>query len=103
MSEMEQCSKAKIVPPDINVSDVKFFTNYQTDEIFWSLTRIKMLGAKAVEYIIAERNRGGVFISIENFIHRIFRYKLKKYSYWDDPDNADEVTVYLSMPGMLRI
>lgn len=91
MSEMEQCSKAKIVPPDVNVSDVKFFTNYQTDEIFWSLTRIKMLGTKAVEYIIAERNRGGDFISIENFIHRIFRYKLKKYSYWDDPDNADEV------------
>lgn len=92
MSEMEQCSKAKIVPPDVNVSDVKFFTDYQTDEIFWSLTRIKMLGAKAVEHIIAERNRGGNFTSVENFIHRIFRYKLKKYSYWDDPDNADEVT-----------
>lgn len=92
MSEMEQCSKAKIVPPDVNVSEVKFFTNYSTDEIFWSLTRIKMLGAKAVEYIIAERNRGGNFTSIENFIYRIFRYKLKKYSYWDDPDNADEVT-----------
>lgn len=92
MSEMEQCSKAKIVPPDVNVSEVKFFTDYQTDEIFWSLTRIKMLGTKAVEYIIAERNRGGNFNSIENFIHRIFRYKLKKYNYWDDPDNADEVT-----------
>lgn len=92
MSEMEQCSKAKIVPPDVNVSEVKFFTDYKTDEIFWSLTRIKMLGIKAVEYIIAERNRGGSFTSIENFIHRIFRYKLKKYSYWDDPDNADEVT-----------
>lgn len=92
MSEMEQCSKAKIVPPDVNVSEVKFFTDYSTDEIFWSLTRIKMLGIKAVEYIIAERNRGGNFTSIENFIHRIFRYKLKKYSYWDDPDNADEVT-----------
>lgn len=92
MSEMEQCSNAKIVPPDVNVSEVKFFTNYQTDEIFWSLTRIKMLGTKAVEYIIAERNRGGNFTSIENFIHRIFRYKLKKYSYWDDPDNVDEVT-----------
>lgn len=91
MSEMEQCSKAKIVPPDVNVSEVKFFTDYKTDEIFWSLTRIKMLGAKAVEHIIAERNRGGNFTSIENFIHRIFRYKLKKYSYWDDPDNADEV------------
>ena len=92
MSEMEQCSKAKIVPPDVNVSEGKFFTDYSTDEIFWSLTRIKMLGTKAVEYIIAERNRGGHFTSIENFIHRIFRYKLKKYSYWDDPDNADEVT-----------
>lgn len=92
MSEMEQCSGAKIVPPDVNVSDVKFYTDYRTDEIFWSLTRIKMLGAKAVEYIIAERNRGGNFTSIENFIHRVFRYKLKKYSYWDDPDNADEVT-----------
>lgn len=92
MSEMEQCSKAKIVPPDVNVSEVKFFTNYQTDEIFWSLTRIKILGTKAVEYIIAERNRGGNFTSIENFIHRIFRYKLKKYEYWDDPDNTDEAT-----------
>lgn len=92
MSEMEQCSGAKIVPPDVNVSDVKFYTDYRTDEIFWSLTRIKMLGVKAVEYIIVERYRGGNFTSIENFIHRIFRYKLKKYSYWDDPDNADEVT-----------
>mgnify|MGYP000096376706 CR=1 FL=1 len=92
MSEMEQCSGAKIVPPDVNVSDVKFYTDYRTDEIFWSLTRIKMLGVKAVEYIISERYRGGDFSSIENFIHRIFRYKLKKYSYWDDPDNADEVT-----------
>lgn len=92
MSEMEQCSEAKIVPPDVNVSDVKFFTDYRTNEIFWSLTRIKMLGVKAVEYIIAERHRGGDFTSIENFIHRIFRYKLKKYNYWDDPDNSDEVT-----------
>ena len=44
MSEMEQCSTAKIVPPDVNVSGIKFFTDYETDEIFWSLSRIKMLG-----------------------------------------------------------
>lgn len=92
MSEMEQCSEAKIVPPDVNVSEVKFFTDYRTDEIFWSLTRIKMLGTKTAEYIIEERNRNGEFSSIENFIHRIFRYKLKKYEYWDDPDNTDEAT-----------
>lgn len=90
MSEMEQCSKAKIVHPDINVSDVQFFTDYQNDEIFWSLTRIKMVGVKTVEYIVEERQKNGAFTSIENFIHRIFKYKLKKYEYWDDPDNEEE-------------
>lgn len=92
MSEMEQCSTAKIVPPDVNISGIKFFTDYRTGEIFWSLSRIKMLGGKSVEYIIAEREKNGVFTSIENFIHRIFRYKLKKYQYWDDPDNEQEAT-----------
>lgn len=89
MAEMERCSSAKIVPPDINRSGVEFFTDYATDEIFWSLARIRQVGTKTVEYIIAERARGR-FESIENFIHRIFRYKLRKYSYWDDPDNPDE-------------
>ena len=39
MAEMERCSSAKIVPPDINRSGTEFFTDYATDEIFWSLTR----------------------------------------------------------------
>lgn len=90
MSEMEQCSRAKIVPPDINVSMKQFFTDYRTDEIFWSLTKIKMLGDKAAEYMLEEREKNGRFTSIENFIHRIFKYKLKKYEYWDDPDNEQE-------------
>ncbi|WP_416998903.1 DNA polymerase III subunit alpha [Alistipes indistinctus] len=90
MAEMEECSRARIVPPDINLSQAEFFTDYTTDEIYWSLTRIKMVGVKTVEYIVRERERGGKFTSVENFIHRIFRYKLKKYAYWDDPDNADE-------------
>ena len=57
--------------------------------IFWSLTRIRQVGVKTVEYIVSERARGP-FESVENFIHRVFRYKLKKYKYWDDPDNPDE-------------
>lgn len=92
MSEMEQCSSAMIVPPDVNVSQAQFFTDYTTDEIFWSLTRIKMLGKKAVDCIIEERERNGAFLSIENFIFRIFRYKLKKYEFWDDSDNNEEAT-----------
>lgn len=89
MAEMERCSAAKIVPPDINRSGVEFFTDYATDEIFWSLTRIRQVGIKTVEYIVSEHTRGK-FECIENFIHRIFRYKLKKYCYWEDPDNPDE-------------
>lgn len=91
MSEMELCSNAKIVPPDINVSDNTFYTDYQTNEIFWSLSRIKMLGIKATEWIVNERQARGHFTSIENFIDRVFRYKLKKYQYWDDPDDMDEI------------
>lgn len=92
MSEMELCSNAKIVAPDINVSGDTFLTNYETNEIFWSLTRIKNLGAKATEWIVNERKTRGDFTSIDNFIDRVFRYKLKKYQYWDDPDNPDEAT-----------
>lgn len=90
MSEMEACSKAKVVEPDINKSADTFYTDYATDSIFWSLSRIKMLGTKAVDWIINERNKNGEFTSINNFIDRIFKYKLKKYEYWDDPDNENE-------------
>lgn len=92
MSEMELCSSAHIVPPEINRSEINFFTDYQTDEIFWSLNRIKIVGGKTAKYIVEERERGGAYTSIENFIHRVFRYKLKKYEYWDDPDNPEEAT-----------
>ena len=92
MSEMEACSNAKVVAPDINRSDISFYTDYEQNSIFWSLTRIKMLGTKAVDWIINERNKNGEFTSINNFIDRVFKYKLKKYEYWDDPDNEEEVT-----------
>lgn len=91
MGEMEACSNAKVVAPDINESNQIFYTNYETNSIFWSLSRIKMLGVKAVEWIINERKKNGNFTGIENFIDRVFKYKLKKYEYWDDPDNEEEI------------
>lgn len=90
MSEMEQCSRAKIVPPDINVSGSTFFTNYQTDEIFWSLAKIRMVGVKTTNYIVEERDKNGPFTSVANFVHRVFKYKLQKYQYFDDPDDPEE-------------
>ena len=87
MSEMERCSVAKIVPPDINHSTVEFYTDYTTNEIFWSLNRIKFVGAKTAEYIVTERARGS-FKSIEDFIKRIFRRKLgaENVKHWDETD-----------------
>lgn len=90
MGEMEACSNAKVVPPDINVSEKQFHTDYQSNSIFWSLTRVKQCGEKAVRWIIEEREKNGDFTGIENFVERVFKYKLKKYQYWDDPDNEDE-------------
>lgn len=92
MGEMEAISSAKVVPPDINVSEDIFHTDYETNEIFWSISRIKQLGTKAVQWIMEERKKNGQFTSITNFIDRIFKYKLKKYEYWDDPDNEEEAT-----------
>lgn len=92
MSEMTACSVAKVVFPDINKSGMSFYTDYKTNSIFWSLSKIKMLGVKAVDWIINERNKNGEFTGVINFIERIFKYKLKKYEYWDDPDNEDEAT-----------
>ena len=91
MSEMDQYSRAKLVPPDINRSNLDFTADFVKDEILWSLTRIKMCTAKSMGWVLDEREKNGPFESIEQFIDRIFKYKLKMYRYWDDPDNEDEV------------
>jgi DNA polymerase-3 subunit alpha len=48
------------------------------------------VGLKATDWIVMERAKNGEYTSIENFIERVFKYKLKKYQYWDDPDNEEE-------------
>ena len=90
MNEMREVGDAKIAQPDINISGVNFVTDFKTNTIYWSLSRIKQLGEKAVGYIVRERNLMGQFLSLEEFIARIFKYKLKQYQYWDDPDNPEE-------------
>lgn len=90
MSEMERCSVAKIVPPDINHSTVEFFTDYKTNEIYWSLSRIKFVGIRTAEYIVKERLRGD-FKGVEDFIERIFYRKLNGFRarHWDTIESTD--------------
>jgi DNA polymerase-3 subunit alpha len=75
LSEMQQCSEAKIAPPEVNISGSQFFTNCKTNEIFWSLSRIKVIGTKTVDFIVGERTRTGDYHSVEDFIQRIFKHK----------------------------
>lgn len=86
MSEMEQCSTARIVPPEINRSAVQFYTDYRSDSIYWSLSRIRMVGVKTAEYIVRERERFGDFTSVEEFIRRIFRHRFGKLRTWEDEE-----------------
>ena len=90
MSEMERCSVAKIVPPDINHSTVEFYTDYKANEIYWSLSRIKFVGIRTAEYIVKERLRGD-FKGVEDFIERIFYRKLNGFRarHWDTIDSTD--------------
>jgi DNA polymerase-3 subunit alpha len=88
LSEMEQCSAARTAPPEINLSGAGFVS--RGNEIFLSLSRIRMLGVKAVDFIVTERERNGHYRSIEDFIQRIFRHRLRKCTGWDEPDSGEE-------------
>lgn len=58
----------KILPPDINRSDIKFTT--QGDEIRIGMLAIKNVGLAALEQIIEERKKNGPFNSFEDFVKR---------------------------------
>jgi len=63
----------KVLPPDINRSEVSFAIEKDNDgasAIRFGLSAIKNVGAGAVEPIITERNKGDEFQSIEDFCRR---------------------------------
>lgn len=78
MYEMDKASNCRVVPPDINKSGEEFITNFQTNEIYWSLTRIKFVGVETVRLIIEEREKRGPFRSFGNFCDRIKTAKIEK-------------------------
>ncbi len=58
-------------PPDINSSDLKFSPETSGDGIRFGLASIKNVGAGAMESAIAERNKGGKFVSLDSFCARL--------------------------------
>lgn len=68
LSEMTRISKLRVSPPDINQS-IKNFTG-EDKTVYWSLSRIKGIGEKAVEKVLEERAKGK-FKSLLNFVERM--------------------------------
>lgn len=69
-NEMAVNSDAKIVPPHVNTSERRLVTDYQTNEIYWSLSRISMCGGKAVDRILEDRELFGEYKDMADFINR---------------------------------
>lgn len=69
---MEECRRMglTILGPDVNESDYRFKVNPR-GEIRFGLGAIKNLGESVVTSILEERNNGGVFRSVFDFLSRI--------------------------------
>src|SRR5690606_7808275 len=74
----------RVLPPDINISNVDFTPVYEVSEsggkrkrrkiegvIRFGMGAVKGVGTKAVEAIISEREKGGAFSGIYDFCERV--------------------------------
>lgn len=77
VSEIEKAGDTTLEQPDINLSSSEFVADFKNNKIYWSLSRIKQLGPKAVEYILEERKLYGEFVDLDDFIRRIFKRRFQ--------------------------
>jgi DNA polymerase-3 subunit alpha len=68
----------RLSPPHINESGVTFTSNFNKNEIYWSLGKVKQVGDKALQAIINERDKNGEFFSLEEFLGRVDRRVVNK-------------------------
>jgi len=71
--EVAECRKMgiEVLPPDINESYMEFAVVPETNNIRFGLGAVKNVGKGPVEKIIAARQEGGQFKSIEDFAQRV--------------------------------
>lgn len=63
-------SKVKLRPPSVNFSGFDFFTDFKTETIYWSLTKIKNVGQVAGKSIVEDREKNGSYYSFTEFLTR---------------------------------
>lgn len=75
---IDECSQQgiEILRPNINISEVGFCVN--GDKLNFALLAIKNLGRGMIEKIVDERNKNGLFLSINDFIERMYGKDLNR-------------------------
>ncbi|GAB4431053.1 MAG: DNA polymerase III subunit alpha [bacterium] len=78
-AHIKECKERgiKILPPDVNESEVDFTVDKQK-QIRFGLSAVKNVGIKAVEEIIKEREANGKFKSFYDFVKRVGGSKVNK-------------------------
>lgn len=71
-------TRVKIKSPDINHSGIGFMVNKEREEILWSIDRVKQCGEEAVKAILEDRLKDGEYFSLDEFISRLPKNKVKK-------------------------
>ena len=92
LSEIRTSGTTEVIQPDINISGSNFVADYKKNCIYWSISRIKQLGPKAVTAIENERQMFGEFYDMEDFIRRIFRNKFNTKTKTEDGEEVIENT-----------
>lgn len=78
--EIDECQRMgiEVLPPDVNESFAEFGVVKDTGKIRFGLKAIKNVGMGPIEAILAAREEGGKFTSIEDFARRVHTSEVNK-------------------------
>lgn len=71
LHEINESGDIKVLPPDINESNIKIEMDGENKGLLWSLASIKQVGEKAQQQIIEDREKYGQYFSLEEFLERL--------------------------------
>lgn len=74
IAEIKNTTNIEISSVDINYSNKDFYMSKANNSIYWALPSIKYVGDSVVDSIIREREKGGQFFSLEEFVTRMKPY-----------------------------
>jgi len=83
LSEINETNAVKVLPPDINNSQIKMVSNMEEKTVFWGIESIKGIGEATANQIIECRNVGGKYKSFADFYfrHTFKGSKVKKQTF----------------------